>query len=68
MLVNDLHCDTRVFTSFVAFQPLLEADFASWPAQVQEALRLIALHGILDPISVAPIPASELVLRGDNYR
>ena len=68
MLANDLHCDTRVFTTFSEFRPFLEASFASWPAQLQEALRLIALHGIRDPISDLRIPASELELRGDNYR
>ena len=68
VLANDLHCDTRAFTSFSEFQPFLEAEFPLWPGQVEEALRLIALHGIRDPISDASIAASELELRGSNYR
>jgi SAM-dependent methyltransferase len=58
----------RIFADFPAFQAHMQATLPQWSAQVQQALRLIALHGILDPISRTPVPASALSLTGTNYR
>lgn len=68
MLAQELHLEERVFTSQPPFQAFLEANFHDWPHQVQEALELIALHGIRDPFSHQPIPAEALELVGQNYR
>ena len=62
------HVEHQVFTAFPAFQAHMQRSLPQWPAQVQQALRLIALHGILDPITKAPVPASSLRLDGGNYR
>lgn len=68
VLATDLHYDTLVFASFEEFRPFLEANYPHWPDQVQEAIRLIALHGIRDPITEASIAAADLELVGSNYR
>ncbi|WP_255092784.1 bifunctional 2-polyprenyl-6-hydroxyphenol methylase/3-demethylubiquinol 3-O-methyltransferase UbiG [Synechococcus sp. J7-Johnson] len=68
MLDQDLHLEEKIFSSRAPFQAFLNAQFHSWPDQVQQALRLIALHGIRDPLSQQLIPAQELELAGDNYR
>jgi SAM-dependent methyltransferase len=62
------HVEHRIFADFPAFQAHMQATLPQWSAQVQQALRLIALHGILDPISRTPVPASALSLTGTNYR
>jgi len=58
----------QVFADFPAFQAHMQASLPQWSAQVQQALRLIALHGILDPISRTWLPATALTLAGANYR
>jgi SAM-dependent methyltransferase len=62
------HVDHRVFVDFSAFQSHMQHSLPLWSSQVQEALRLINLHGILDPISRTPVPATALNLDGTNYR
>jgi SAM-dependent methyltransferase len=62
------HLDHQVFADFPSFQAHIQANLPQWPAQVQQALRLIALNGILDPISRTPVPASALHLASANYR
>lgn len=57
-----------MFTAFPAFQAHMQRSLPQWSAQVQQALRLIALNGILDPITQAPVPAAALRLNGGNYR
>ncbi len=57
-----------MFADFPAFQAHLQRSLPQWSAQVQQALRLIALHGIVDPISGDAVPASALELSGANYR
>lgn len=63
-----LHVDWQRFTSFSDFQLHLQHSSSLWTAQVGQALRLIALHGILDPLSGAVVPAAALQLNGHNYR
>jgi SAM-dependent methyltransferase len=58
----------RVFADFPAFQTHMQASLPLWAGQVQQALRLIALNGIVEPISATPVPASALSLAGSNYR
>ena len=62
------HVEHRVFAEFPAFQAHMQRSLPQWSAQVQQALRLIALHGIVDPISGDAVPASALELSGANYR
>ncbi|MEI8249956.1 MAG: methyltransferase domain-containing protein [Synechococcus sp. ELA057] len=56
------------FDDLAAFQPFIQAHHHLWPQEVQQALRLIALNGIIDPISRTRLPATSLRLDGDNYR
>lgn len=58
----------RVFSDFPAFQDHLQRSLPQWSAQVQQALRLIALNGIVDPISGAAVPAEAITISGSNYR
>jgi SAM-dependent methyltransferase len=62
------HVDHLVFVDFSAFQTHMQHSLLLWSSQVQEALRLVNLHGILDPISRTPVPATDLNLVGANYR
>lgn len=57
-----------VFHDFEAFQDHMRQSLPQWNSQVQQALKLIALNGIVDPIRRQPIPATALRLKGDNYR
>ncbi len=57
-----------MFADFPAFQAHLQRSLPLWAAQVQQALRLIALNGIVDPISASPVPATALGLSSGNYR
>lgn len=62
------HVEHLVFHNFQAFQSHMQQSLPHWASQVQQALRLIALNGIVDPIRHQPIPAAALRLSGDNYR
>ena len=62
------HVEHRVFTEFPAFQIFLQRSLPLWPSQVQQALRLIALNGIVDPLSETAVSAASLGLAGANYR
>ncbi len=57
-----------MFRSRDEFQTFMNANIHDWPRQVREALELIALHGIRDPIGGQLIAASDLELSGANYR
>ena len=57
-----------MFHEFGSFQAHMQQTLPHWEAEVQQALRLIALNGIVDPIRRQPIPASALRLCGHNYR
>ena len=63
-----VHVQSERFDDLAAFQPFIQAHHHRWPQEVQEALRLIALNGIIDPISQTRLPAASLRLDGDNYR
>ncbi|MFM7676392.1 MAG: class I SAM-dependent methyltransferase [Synechococcus sp.] len=62
------HVEEMRFADFASFEAFLQRSHQLWPQQVQQALRLIALHGILDPITREPVPAQELELLGTNFR
>ena len=62
------HVEHRVFTEFPAFQAFLQSSLPLWPSQVQQALRLIALNGIVDPLTETAVSAASLGLAGANYR
>ena len=63
-----LHVEIQSFSDFPSFQEFLRRSLPHWPARVQQALRLIALHGITDPILHTAVPADALRLLGGNYR
>ncbi|WP_259730103.1 MULTISPECIES: class I SAM-dependent methyltransferase [Synechococcales] len=62
------HVEVQRFTDFAGFEAFIQRNHHLWSQQVQQALRLIALNGILDPISGSALPASALQLKGSNYR
>lgn len=62
------HVEIRHFSDLPDFQTFIESSYPQWPQQVQRALRLMALYGILDPISLQSVPAAALRKLGDNYR
>ena len=63
-----VHLKTERFDDFGTFQAFIHANHHRWAGEVQQALRLIALNGILDPIGHTRLPASALRLDGENYR
>lgn len=62
------HVEQLVFHDFAGFSAHLRAQLPHWPAQVQQALRLIALNGIVDPIEQQRIPATAVQRAHDNHR
>lgn len=62
------HYEERTFTEFATFLDFLQASPVPWSEQVQQALRLIALNGIVDPISREWVPPSAIRIDGSNYR
>ena len=62
------HVEHLIFCDFPSFQAHIQRTLSQWAGQVQQGLRLIALNGILDPVSRTPVPASALTLNGTNYR
>jgi len=62
------HVEHLCFTDFASFQDHIHRTLPQWDIQIQQALRLMALHGILNPITQAPVPATALRLIGSNYR
>ena len=63
-----VHVSSQRFDELGAFQTFIQAHHHRWASEVQRALRLIALNGIIDPISHTRLPTSALRLDGDNYR
>lgn len=63
-----VHVQQERFDDPSTFEAFIQAHHQHWPGEVQRALRLIALHGITDPISQTRLPASALRINGDNYR
>lgn len=56
------------FRSFEDFLPVLRAESSQWPEAVRQTLRLLAVAGICDPLSEAPIPPSQLEVEHANLR
>jgi SAM-dependent methyltransferase len=65
---HGVHVDWQCFNTFSSFHSHIQRTSALWPAQVRQALRLMALHGIVDPLSGARVPAADLGVEGTNYR
>lgn len=63
-----VHVQSEKFADLGAFQPFIQAHYQQWAGEVQRALRLIALNGIIDPISHTRLPATSLRIVGANYR
>ena len=62
------HFEQLKFSDFPSFQAFIQATHKQWPQQVQRALRLMALHGIHDPLTRQPVPPAALRISGSNYR
>jgi len=62
------HLEHLCFTDFPAFQQHMLRSQPEWDRQVQQALRLLALNGMIDPITGRQVPASALQLIDNNYR
>jgi SAM-dependent methyltransferase len=60
--------ESQTFGGFEQFSGLLDRECSGFAARVRDALRLIALHGILDPLTDTPIPSANLDLGNGNFR
>jgi hypothetical protein len=58
----------RQFRSFEDFRPVLRSEYPHWAESVRRTLRLLAVAGIRDPLSEAPIPPPELEVEHANLR
>lgn len=58
----------RQFRSLAEFRPVLEAEYPLWRTAVEQGLRRIAVAGIRDPLTDAPIAPAELVVEHSNLR
>lgn len=58
----------RQFRSLAEFEPFLRQEQRGWPAAVQHLLQRVAVGGIRDPISDAPIPPTALQVEHGNLR
>lgn len=56
------------FRSLEEFRPYLQQEHPRWREAVQQALRRVAVAGILDPLTDAPIPPGELEVAHANLR
>lgn len=63
-----LHLNQIAFTELDDFLVFAQANHQHWPQQVQESLRLMALNGIVEPISGRWLPATALLLQSRNFR
>jgi len=62
------HVEHLCFSEFSSFQEHILRTQSEWNRQVQQALRLIALYGMVDPFTGLKVPASSLQLIGNNFR
>jgi hypothetical protein len=60
--------DQRTYRHRVEFQRDFEAQWHDLPRLVRTSLRLMALNGIQDPLTDAPIAAGDLQVVGPNFR
>ena len=58
----------RQFRSLEEFRPFLQAEHPLWRPAVEQGLRRIAVGGIRDPLTDAPIPPQELKVEHANLR
>jgi hypothetical protein len=58
----------RQFRSFSTFRTFLQQEHPRWREAVQQALRRMAVAGIRDPFTDAPIPPQELAVEHANLR
>lgn len=58
----------RQFRSLEEFRPYLQQEHPRWREAVQQALRRVAVAGILDPLTDASIPPGELEVAHANLR
>ena len=63
-----VHAEQKRFDDFSSFETFTRATYQHWALELQRALRLIALNGIIDPISGSRIPATALKVDGHNFR
>lgn len=56
------------FRSLEEFRPYLQQEHPRWAEAVQQALLRVAVAGIRDPLTDAPIPPSELEVAHANLR
>ena len=68
LAVPALHQERIPFADLPAFLQFVQIHHHRWPEAVQRSLRLIALNGILDPISGDRVPAEALEVAGSNFR
>lgn len=66
--ISAVHAEQKRFEDFNSFETFTRATYQHWALELQRALRLIALNGIIDPISGSRIPATALKVDGHNYR
>ena len=66
--INAVHAEQKRFDDFSSFKTFTRATHQHWATELQRALRLIAMNGIIDPISGSRIPATALKVHGHNYR
>lgn len=60
--------DQRTYCHQAAFQHDFESEWSDLARQVRTSLRLMALNGIRDPLTDAPIAATDLRVEGTNFR
>ena len=58
----------RQFRSLAEFRPFLQQEHPRWRDAVQQGLHRVAVAGIRDPLTDAPIPPQELVVEHANLR
>jgi SAM-dependent methyltransferase len=66
--ISAVHAEQKRFDDFSSFETFTRATYQHWALELQRALRLIALNGIIDPISGSCIPATALKVDGHNFR
>ena len=60
--------DHGTFRSLEEFRPFMTACHPGWRDAVQQAMRRIAIAGIQDPLTDAPIPPTQLEVQHTNLR
>ena len=62
------HAEALIFDEIATFQAFVRRSHPQWSDQVEQALRLIALNGIREPLTQAVIPADALQVSPPNFR